>query len=314
MGDRIPRVGDEDDEIEGTKTKIHAAVQPSAQDRRARPHLVILAGGNIGEMVPLDGPETIIGRASDATLRIEDGGVSRRHVTLTTTAGEVHVEDLKSANGTFVNGEPLTSVRVLREGDKISLGSTVVLKFTMGDDVDVTFQRKMLDAAYRDGLTGAFNKKYLLHRLQAELAFARRHKTTVSLVMLDVDHFKRINDTYGHAMGDEVLVKLTATAQATMRKEDVFARYGGEEFCVVCRSIDVASTAVFAERLRANVAAMKIEHRGSRVPVTSSFGIAGFPEVAAQTPEALIAAADEALYEAKRGGRNRVVCKKPRSR
>lgn len=308
----VPNLAADDADIDGTQTNIRAASKAPLSTVRDRPFLIILAGRNVGEMFPLRQPELLIGRASKATIRIDDDGISRRHAKLTVSGNEVHVEDLESANGTLVNGETVSSRCLLKDGDKITLGSTTILKFTYSDELEVTFQRKLLDAALRDGLTGAFNKRYLVDRLTTELAFAQRHKTPLSLIMLDVDHFKRVNDTFGHPAGDEVLAKVAAVVHATIRTEDVFARYGGEEFVVLCRSVEMQNAAVLAERLRARVESMIVEHEGERIAVTVSLGVTGLPEIMAQTPEQLVSAVDEALYEAKRGGRNRVVVK-PRS-
>jgi diguanylate cyclase (GGDEF)-like protein len=305
----VPNLAAEDDEIDGTKTKNRAASKAPPSSKRDRPFLIILEGGNVGEMYPLREPEIVIGRISTAAVRIDDDGVSRRHARLTITGGEVQIEDLQSANGTLVNGETVTSKRLLKDGDKVTLGSTIILKFTYSDDLEVAFQRKMLEAALRDGLTGTFNKRYLMERLQTEFAFAQRHKMPLSLIMLDLDHFKSVNDTFGHPAGDRVLINFANVVQRTIRKEDIFARYGGEEFVVLCRSVDVNNAGVLAERLRERIAAMVVEHEGKRIPVTVSLGVAGFPELAAENPTILIAAADEALYEAKRRGRNRVVMK-----
>jgi diguanylate cyclase (GGDEF)-like protein len=196
---------------------------------------------------------------------------------------------------------------VLKDGDKLTLGATTILKFSYSDEIEETYQRRMREAALRDGLTGAFNKRYLLDRLTTELAFAQRHKAPLSLIMLDVDHFKNINDTFGHPAGDAVLVRVATTVSEAVRKEDVFARYGGEEFAVLCRHIDVSQAAVLAERLRDRLAAGVTEHEGRRISVTVSLGVAGFPDVPVGTPQDLISAADAALYQAKASGRNRVV-------
>jgi diguanylate cyclase (GGDEF)-like protein len=296
--------------LEGTKTNIRSLSRAPLSGLRDRPLIILIDGGNLGEMHLLRQRETLIGRTHNADLRIEDDGVSRRHARLTLEDGDVSIEDLGSANGTLVNGATVVSRRLLQDGDKISLGPNVILRFAYGDDVDVTFQKKMMDAALRDALTGAFNKRYLTERLATELAFAQRHKTPLAVIMLDVDLFKTINDSFGHLAGDEVLVALSRAIQQTLRREDVFARYGGEEFLVLCRSIDATGAAVLAERLRERIAAMVVEHEGERIPVTVSLGVAGFPEIAAAGPDALIEAADQALYEAKRAGRNRVALKR----
>jgi diguanylate cyclase (GGDEF)-like protein len=252
--------------------------------------------------------ETFLGRSQGATIRLTDDGISRTHARIFQQGGEVVIEDLKSSNGTIVNGAPIT-MQLLKDGDKIRLGSTTILKFTYNDHIEESFHTHLYEAARRDGLTKAFNKTYFLDHLETEIAFARRHQTHLSLLMFDVDHFKRVNDTYGHIAGDHVLARLAKVASATVRTEDVFARYGGEEFGIICRGVPLPSAGVLAERLRATVEATTFEHEGTRLPITISVGVAGHPEQPVETVEQLIAAADQALYEAKRAGRNRVLLK-----
>lgn len=275
---------------------------------RNKAYLIVLAGGNVGEMYRLDEPETVLGRGSNATIRLNDDGISRRHARILQVGGEVLIEDLQSSNGTQVNGERVGQ-QPLRDGDKIRLGSTTILKFTYHDNLDERFQQQMYDAALRDGLTKAFNKKYFLDRLETEIAYARRHRADLSLVMFDVDFFKKINDTYGHLAGDHVLQQLSRIAHSTVRTEDVFARYGGEEFGVICRQVQLAHAGVLGERLRAIVEATPFEFEGQRLPVTISVGVAAHPDIPVETGAQLIQAADEALYQAKRTGRNKVLLK-----
>ncbi len=299
-----------EDDLEATRVANLGELQKElgARAQRDRAYLIVLAGSNVGEMYRLEGPETVIGRATNATIRLNDDGISRRHARIVQVAGEVMIEDLKSANGTLVNGETVAN-RALQDGDKIRLGSTTILKFTYHDHLDESFQQQMYDAALRDGLTKAFNKKYFLDRLDTEIAYARRHRAALSLLMFDVDHFKRVNDTHGHLAGDFVLAKLAKIAQSTVRTEDVFARYGGEEFGVICRAVPLGSAGVLAERIRAMVESTPFEFEGKRMPITISIGVAAHPDIPVETGPQLIAAADEALYEAKRGGRNRVLLK-----
>lgn len=280
-----------------------------AKNKRDRAYLVVLAGSNVGEMYKLDEAEVLIGRASNAAIRLNDEGVSRRHARIVRDGDAIVVEDLQSANGTLVNGEPVTR-RALADGDKVMLGSTSVLRFGYHDEVDESFQQQMFDAALRDGLTKAYNKKFFSDRLESELAYAKRHNTHLSLLLFDVDHFKRVNDTYGHLAGDHVLVQLARLTQSTIRTEDVFARYGGEEFAVYCRAVPLETAGIVAERLRALVERTSFEHEGRRLPVTISIGVAAFPIIPANTGPELVAAADEALYEAKRCGRNRVLLRR----
>jgi diguanylate cyclase (GGDEF)-like protein len=249
--------------------------------------------------------EVVIGRAADADIRLQGDGVSRRHARVYLEQGELYVEDLQSANGTLVNGDRIGRA-VLRDGDRIQMGSTTILKFTYADEVEETFQQKMQEAALHDGLTKAYNKGHFLHRLQGEVAYAKRHRAALSLLMLDVDHFKRINDGYGHPAGDYVLVTLAETIQCSLRLEDLFARFGGEEFAVLCRGTTANEALTLAERLRAKVGAAAFHHDGRAIPVTVSLGVAEWfdqPDSATR----LIADADDALYKAKDSGRNRVV-------
>ncbi len=277
-----------------------------AKSVRDRAYLIVLAGDSVGAMYRVEEGETLIGRTATAKIRLSDDGISRRHARIVQHDKEVFIEDLQSANGTTVNDEQVSITRVLRDGDKIRIGSATILKFTYHDDLEESFQQRMYEAALRDGLTKAFNKKYFLDRLETELAYAKRHRNPLTLVMTDVDHFKNINDTHGHLAGDFVLAHLSKLAMAQVRAEDVFARYGGEEFGVICRGVDVTRASIFAERLRQMVAAAPFDYEGTIIPVTISLGVATYPDVAVEEPDALIAASDEALYTAKRSGRNRV--------
>lgn len=295
------------DEGEATRITSLASLESELRARRQQvaAYVVVLQGTNVGEMHKIEGPELVVGRASSATVRLNDDGISRRHCRILTIGGQVIIEDLGSANGTLVNGEMIQQ-HALKEGDKIRLGATTTLKFTYQDKLDESFQQQMIDAALRDGLTRAYNKKFFQDRLDTEFAYARRHKTMLSLVMYDVDYFKRVNDTYGHLAGDAVLVHLARITQATIRTEDVLARYGGEEFAIICRGIALLNAGVLGERLRARVEAENFDYQGTRLPVTISVGVAALPEANANHPSELIRDADSALYEAKKSGRNRV--------
>jgi diguanylate cyclase (GGDEF)-like protein len=296
-----------DDEAEATRITKLSSLHDELRARRRQVHayLVVLAGSNVGEMHRIEGPETVIGRAMNTNLRLNDDGISRRHCRVLQIGGMVVVEDLASANGTLVNGDMIQHVE-LKDGDKIRLGSNTVLKFTYQDKLDERFQQQMYDAALRDGLTAIYNKKFFLDRLDTEFAFAKRHRSLLSLVMFDVDHFKRVNDTYGHLAGDAVLVQLSGITQGMVRTEDVLARYGGEEFAVICRGTPLLNAGILGERVRTAVEGSAFEYQQQRLPVTISVGVAALPESEATSPQELIGHADSALYEAKKSGRNRV--------
>jgi diguanylate cyclase (GGDEF)-like protein len=280
-----------------------AQAQPGERDRA---YLIMLTGSNVGEMIKIeDGAETVLGRGDASRIQVIDDGASRRHAIIKIVDGETVIEDLGSTNGTYVNGQRVARHRLV-DGDKIQIGATTILKFTYHDNFDESFQRRMFESALRDGLTQAYNKRYFLDRLDTEFKFAKRHDAALALVLMDIDHFKQVNDVHGHIAGDHVLASVARKIRDSIRNEDVFARYGGEEFAILSRAIDADKTLIFAERLRRTVEAMQHVIAGVVVRVTISLGIAGLPYIAAGEPLELLAAADDALYAAKRTGRNRV--------
>ncbi|MBI4705247.1 MAG: GGDEF domain-containing protein [Deltaproteobacteria bacterium] len=279
------------------------------RSRRDRAYLIVLAGADVGKMFKLDAGETFLGRSHRATVRIDDDSISRMHAKVLLDGAEIEIEDLGSSNGTLVNEQKITRAR-LRDGDKIRLGETTILKFTFHDRLDESFQQKMYDAALRDPLTRIYNKKYFIDTLATEFSYARRHGTGLSLIIFDLDHFKRINDTYGHVAGDYVLVELATLVRGMLRNEDVFARYGGEEFVIVLRAIPLHHAGTLAERVRAAVEAKQFVFDGQRLPVTVSVGVAAH-HAGLEGFTSLVEEADEALYAAKGAGRNRVLLKYP---
>ena len=311
-GMAISRMSSFPPEPEEEQTRVgQAPSEMAVKSARDRAYLIVLAGEGVGSMYRIEQAETVIGRTATANIRLNDDGISRKHARIIQKGTDIVVEDLGSANGTLVNEELVQQSRILKDGDKIRIGSTTILKFTYHDHLEESFQQRMYEAALRDGLTKAFNKTYFIERLETELAFAKRHRAPLSLVMFDVDFFKRVNDTWGHLAGDFVLARLGKLTQSAVRVEDVFARYGGEEFAIICRGVELTHAGIFAERLRVLVEATSFDHEGTRLPITVSIGVSGFPELAAETGAHLISGADEALYVAKRSGRNRVILKQP---
>jgi diguanylate cyclase (GGDEF)-like protein len=224
--------------------------------------------------------------------------------------GNYWLQDLHSRNGTFCNGRRVQAQR-LQDGDKIQLGRGVMLRFGFQDKFDENFQRLMQESALRDGLTHAYNKRYFTERVESELRFARRHGKPLSLMLMDLDLFKQVNDRRGHLAGDHVLRSFALAIQRSIRNEDVFARYGGEEFAVISRSISLEDTRRVAERLRGMIEKLMIDVQGHRIPITVSIGIASIPELDTDEPADLVNAADRALYWAKTHGRNQVVIHEP---
>jgi diguanylate cyclase (GGDEF)-like protein len=281
---------------------------PTSRDQA---YLIVLAGSAMGEMFKITLPQTIIGRGQTAHVRMMDDGISREHCEIQIEGDSMILHDLGSTNGTFCRGLRVDR-HVLEDGDKILVGSSTVLKFTYHDSLDEVFQRQMYESALRDDLTKTFNKKYFTDRLESEFAFATRTKADLSLVVFDLDHFKSINDTHGHPVGDQVLSDMGQAVAALIRAEDVFARVGGEEFAVICRGADSTQGRAVAERVRQAVAGHRFTIDDTTIPVAISAGVASIPDARIADSQALIAASDQALYEAKRTGRNRVCVWQPK--
>jgi diguanylate cyclase (GGDEF)-like protein len=275
------------------------------EQKRDLAYLIVLAGVSAGEMFKLQEDRTVVGRGTKVLVRLNDEGVSREHCAFEREGEKIFVADLGSTNGTYVNGIKIDR-KELSDGDKVMVGSTTILKFTYHDYLDEVFQRQMYESALRDGLTKVFNKKYFTDYLEKEFAFAARHGGPLALIFLDIDYFKKINDTHGHPAGDFVLSELSQLMAELLRTEDVLARFGGEEFTVLCRGSDQKGAVVVAERLRKAVEQRKFTFGGKDIPVTISLGVASVPESGVNDHSAFLAAADKALYEAKRTGRNRV--------
>jgi diguanylate cyclase (GGDEF)-like protein len=268
--------------------------------------LVRMSGSSVGQVVGLEDSGVILGRSPDSHVWVHDDDVSRKHARVERDGGGYAVVDLASANGTFVNGERVTK-HMLTDGDVVQIGPHVSFRYCLTDGDHEQMLRSLYEATVHDALTGAFNREHLDERLRAEVSFAKRHHTEVSLVMLDLDRFKSINDNYGHPKGDEVLVAVTQALRETLRLEDMLARYGGEEFAVVLRNIPLLGAARLAERLRVVVAAVAIAADGRVIRPTASFGCASLACCDDPSVEQLVSLADQRLFEAKRRGRNCVV-------
>jgi diguanylate cyclase (GGDEF)-like protein len=283
----------------------------SPQRRQEVAYLSILSGSETGELIKVTDGLTI-GRSARAALRLQDEGISRLHVRLDVQDdGNVVAVDLNSSNGTYINGER-QGFTTLEDGDKILIGTTTILKFSLADAVEETFQRRMYESSVTDGLTGLFNRRYLDAQLESEVSYTLRHGVPLCLVMLDIDHFKRINDRHGHPAGDQVLVALGELIRGDLRKEDLPARFGGEEFVIICRGISIQGGMALANRLLAKVKSARFLPQQPELAITISAGVAFMPSPTIATATDLLEAADQALYQAKQGGRDRVCSFIPR--
>lgn len=300
-------VWDFDDEDEATAVVNLADLRRNTTPQVKGYHLLVnVQGTELGRVRELKGSSLLLGRHSDADLWLGDDGVSRKHARLVKVGADFHVEDLGSANGTFVQGERITRQK-LSDGDQIQLGPSAIFRYSITDDDQKALLEQLYSTSVTDSLTGARNREYLDSLLVTELSYAKRHDHDLSFILFDLDHFKRVNDTYGHPAGDAVLVAVAEAVRSQLRVEDSLCRYGGEEFCVVLRSQDLKGAHTTAERVRQVLEDTTIEHEDLRLKVTASVGCSSRAELEEPSPQDIIGLADKRLYKAKETGRNRVV-------
>jgi diguanylate cyclase (GGDEF)-like protein len=261
------------------------------------------AGGDNG-VIHLPQHRFSIGRGPGCDLNLMDSAISRQHAAVEPKDERFYVADLGSTNGTYVNDHRI-DVRPLAAGDYIRVGSHVI-KFLPSDHIEAKYHAALYAMVVTDGLTGVYNKRFFLDAVERELVRAQRHQRVFAVAIFDIDHFKQVNDTYGHLAGDAVLQELCARLRSTIRRDEYFARYGGEEFAVLLPETTRAEARGFAERLRGVVANQPIEFGPIKIPVTISIGLVQCTGQWRGTALELIELADRKLYEAKLAGRNRV--------
>jgi diguanylate cyclase (GGDEF)-like protein len=267
--------------------------------------LVVIHGDELGRKYDLDKPKFIIGRSSRCDVQVDQDAVSRQHAKLTLSdTGRVTVEDLGSTNGTYVNDDQTDGELRLRNGDLIKIGRTI-FKFIASNNIEAAYHDEVYRLTTTDGLTQVFNRRFFEEALERELSRCRRYGRALSLVMIDIDHFKHINDRYGHLAGDAVLKDVAMVVRSRIRREDVLARWGGEEFALLLPEVDLQGAVAMAEKVRRLIEKHIFTFDEVDIPVTLSAGVAALGK-RQLSPEALVKGADEKLYEAKQSGRNKV--------
>ncbi len=272
-----------------------------------RPHLIVLYPRELFRQVPLSQGKTVIGRGTEADIRLEDEMISRRHCELSWDGKRVTIRDLDSTNGTFVDGTLVSNrARTVDSENRLQIGK-MVLKVDFKDPSEEAFDKELFEAATTDPLTRIPNRRSFMERALGELACARRKNLYVHAIMCDVDHFKKVNDTWGHQTGDMILRGIAQIFTRNKRESDLFARYGGEEFVFLLSEISRADALKSAERLRKAVESYRFTFEDRKIPVTISLGVASFKGKDIPTIDAMITAADQNLYYAKDHGRNQVI-------
>jgi two-component system, cell cycle response regulator len=285
-------------------TQIRPVEKAAVNPEQACLVLIYPPGSELGKRYEMRGAdEIVIGRGADCGIQVDRDSVSRKHAKVT-RAGEMwQVVDLGSTNGSYVNDAQITQCS-LRDGDLLKIGNAI-FKFLVGGNIESSYHEEIYRMTIIDGLTQAFNKRYFIENLEKEIPRCTRHQRPLSLLMFDIDHFKKINDEHGHLTGDYVLREMARRIRTRVRKEEVFARYGGEEFALTLPETSRDGAMKVAEDIRRLVDADSFDFEGDQIPVTISVGVATTANEIA--PDPFIKLADDNLYKAKKSGRNRVV-------
>jgi diguanylate cyclase (GGDEF)-like protein len=272
-------------------------------------HIILIAhpeGRMLGTRFPVrPGEDLEIGRSTRTGVGLPDVlSVSRRHARLVHRDGHVVLEDLGSTNGTYLNGVRVHDGARLRSGDRFQVGAAH-FKFLHEEDVEHAYYEAIYELVTRDGLTEVHNRRKYEEDVTREFARARRHGRPLSLILVDLDDFKDINDRCGHLCGDFVLKRFAVVTGEILRPEQTFARMGGDEFAILSPETDLEGADGLAERIRERVAGLDYRHAGEPVPITCSLGIATLDRSMAR-PDDLFVVADRAMYRSKQEGGDRV--------
>jgi len=295
--------------MDGRKTAVEVSLSAEAKkllrtSASSEACVIVLAGAKIGQHAVLAQPVVEIGRSPRCGVQVDVPSVSRLHAHIEWEGTHHVLVDSGSTNGTFV-GQTRVTRHALRDGEQFAVGN-VVLKYLAHGNIEGAYHQEIQRLATHDGLTGAANKGYFNDTLRDAVARTRVQPLPITLVVFDLDHFKRVNDEFGHSAGDEVLRQTAALAQARVSERQLFGRVGGEEFAVMCLGQELGAGVELAESLRKGVADTRYVFDGAEIPVTLSAGVAMRTSAASESAEALFGRADEQLYRAKATGRNRV--------
>ena len=279
--------------------------QLSSGPEKPEPHsacLVVIHGEGLGKRVDVGEKPLLVGRSHEADLQIAHASVSRQHCTVWRVADGYRVRDLGSTNRTRVN-DRVVDESPLADGDHVTVGETI-LKFISHSSVEARYHEEVYQLATHDALTELYNRRHFNELLEKEIARSLRHGRTLALAIVDLDHFKSVNDQHGHVAGDAVLRQFSEILRRLVRADDIAARIGGEEFAVVLPETALDDAREFAERLRQAVSTARFTPGGEQRRITVSVGVALLGG-AANERSSLMRAADRALYRAKDEGRNR---------
>ena len=269
--------------------------------------LIHTDGPDLGKRFDLHGKSMTIGRDPASGIFIDEDTASRRHARVEKAPGKTLLVDLGSTNGTYLNDNripPEMPVK-LTDGDRLKVGRSI-FKYLAGNIIETLYYEEIHKMAIMDGLTGLFNKRYFMEAIERESSRARRHTRSLSLILFDIDHFKDVNDTYGHLAGDHILKELSEIIKSRVRREEVVARYGGEEIVVLMPETPHDGAFKLAEQVRGRIQNHDFVFSNKNITLTVSGGVASAEEADYDMMN-FIQLADDRLYDAKNSGRNLII-------
>lgn len=295
--------GDMEDEFKTNPGLRLSWINPSAPISPESGCVVIIYGDDLGKRIPMDGDEMFIGRGFKCDIVIDQESISRTHAVIRKSGKRYTLQDLGSTNGTFVNDVAISSIE-LRDGDQIKVGRTI-FKFILGGNMEAQYHEEIYRMMTIDALTGLHNRRFFYESFEKEFSRSKRYGRIFSLLLLDIDHFKQINDRYGHLTGDHVLRVFGGILRSLLRRDDFAARTGGEEFAVVLPEVSQTGALAVAEKIRTSIEASDINFDGVLFRITVCIGVSSYNPTL-DSADTMFKACDALLYEAKHQGRNRV--------
>ncbi len=269
-----------------------------------RSFILFLKGPLLGKLYPLEKGTSVLGRSSEADIVVDDQGVSRKHLKIKSSGETVIVKDLGSTNGSYVNANRITE-HALQNGDKIQISPSTIFKFVVSAESEKVFLDELYLMGVTDPVTNVYNKKYFIERLRQEFSHAKRTKASLSLLMVDTDFFKKINEGYGPLAGDLVLVKISEILSGTTRNDDIVARYDEEEFGVILPGTDEEGASICAERIRSEIDKATFMFEDTELKTTVSVGAVTLSDKHSfDSTDDFIKAAGECLLYSKKHGKN----------
>jgi diguanylate cyclase (GGDEF)-like protein len=271
------------------------------------PYLVVFIGNDSGKRHKLKPGTMTIGRSPRADISLDDDRISGIHCLIKWTDDIIAIEDKGSTNGTYVDSQKIGYAH-LPPGVAFQIGHSV-MKIEYKDESEIRLEESLVHRASIDTLTGIFNRQHFMSLASKEIAYARRHQQAVGIIMIDIDNFKRVNDNYGHLIGDFILAQVSSVISEGKRAEDLFGRYGGEEFIILPRGkIDKENVFNQCEHIRKAVEKFEFCHAEACLRLTISIGFhLSRPDNGKVESflNGLIDKADHALYLSKEKGKNR---------